>query len=56
LGGGLSSAGSWFVEAVSAEANRRAMGAGHRPVVPVVLARLGPAAGAVGAALLAASA
>ncbi|MFV0523972.1 MAG: ROK family protein [Acidimicrobiales bacterium] len=53
LGGGLSSAGSWFVDAVGVEANRRVMGSGHRPPVPVVLAQLGPTAGAVGAALLA---
>ncbi len=51
LGGGLCQLSDHFIANVGDEANRRALGWGFRPVVPVVPAELGPEAGAIGAAL-----
>ncbi len=56
LGGGLSELSDQFINEVAEGANHRALGRGHRPVVPVVRAELGPDAGAIGAAIGAADA
>jgi glucokinase len=54
LGGGLSALGELLVVPVRREVEGAILGAAHRPTVPVVLASLGPGAGATGAALAAA--
>ena len=51
LGGGLTAISDHFVPDVQDQVAAMVLGAGHRPVVPVVPAALGPEAGAVGAAL-----
>jgi len=53
IGGGLSEIGAPLREGVQDWLGRLLLGADHRPVVDVVLAELGPDAGALGAALLA---
>lgn len=52
LGGGLVDAGSSLVDPVREAMEGLAVGHGHRPSVALELARLGSAAGAMGAALL----
>lgn len=54
LGGGLVAAGDLLLQPVRAAYEQMVIGAAHRPPVPIELATLGPAAGAIGAALLAA--
>jgi glucokinase len=54
LGGGLAAISASFIGDVQDLVDRAVLGAGFRPVVPVVPAALGADAGAVGAALLAA--
>jgi glucokinase len=54
LGGGVVDAGDLLLEPVRAHFARMAIGSGHRSTPPIEVARLGPAAGAIGAALLAA--
>lgn len=53
LGGGVSAIGEPLRARVEAAAQRRVVGASHRPLVPVVLAELGEQAGALGAVLAA---
>lgn len=54
LGGGVMDAADVLLERVVAALPDQVMGAGHRPQVPVLVARAGERAGAIGAALLAA--
>jgi glucokinase len=54
LGGGVVDAGDLLLEPVRAHFGQMAIGAGHRTTPPIEVARLGSAAGAIGAALLAA--
>lgn len=54
LGGGLSGANALFLADVQEQMRHFVLGADHRPVVPVVGAALGEAAGAIGGALAAA--
>ncbi len=54
IGGGLATLGDALVEPVRRHFAALVMGAGHRPGVEIVLAALGPAAGAIGAAVAAA--
>jgi glucokinase len=54
LGGGLVDAGAVLLEPVRRHLSEMVLGAGHRELPRVELALLGPSAGAVGAALLAA--
>lgn len=53
VGGGVSAAGDRLLEPARAALRRALVGAPHRVVPPVLRARFGPEAGAVGAALLA---
>jgi glucokinase len=53
LGGGLAGSGGLFLEPVRASFQQLVEGAANRPAIRIVLAHLGPRAGAVGAALLA---
>jgi len=53
IGGGVSAAGDRLLEPARAALRRALVGAGHRVVPPVVRARYGPEAGAVGAVFLA---
>ena len=55
VGGGVSAAGDRLLEPARAALGRSLVGAGHRDVPPIVRARFGPEAGAVGAADLARS-
>jgi glucokinase len=55
LGGGLVTIGDVLLDPVRAHLARLVVGAGRRPEVPVLAATAGPAAAAVGAALLAES-
>ncbi|CAN5527489.1 ROK family glucokinase [soil metagenome] len=54
LGGGVSEDADLFLDRVRAQVRELSLGGEHRPRVPIVSARLGERAGAVGAALLAA--
>jgi glucokinase len=54
IGGGLATLGSALVEPVRRHFATLVLGAGHRPEVQIVLAELGPSAGAIGAATAAA--
>ena len=54
LGGGLTELSPHFLHRVAEQLPAAVLGGAHRPPVPVVAAQLGPEAGAVGAALLAA--
>jgi glucokinase len=54
LGGGLTALSDQFLHLVADRLPAAVLGGDHRPAVPVVAAQLGPEAGAVGAALLAA--
>ncbi len=54
IGGGVSTAADLFLPRARAQARRLTLGGDRRPRVPIVAARLGERAGAVGAALLAA--
>ena len=54
IGGGLATLGSALVEPVRRHFATLVLGAGHRPEVQIVLAELGPLAGAIGAATAAA--
>ncbi len=54
LGGGLSAINERFLDQVRANLMDSVLGAGYRPVVPVVAALLGAEAGAIGGALAAA--
>lgn len=54
VGGGVSTAGDLFLPRARVQARRLVLGGDRRPRVPIVAARLGEQAGAVGAALLAA--
>lgn len=54
VGGGVSTDADLFLPRARAQARRLSLGADRRPRVPIVAARLGERAGAVGAALLAA--
>ncbi len=54
LGGGLANANALFLSDVQEQMRLFVLGADHRPVVPVVGAALGEAAGAIGGALAAA--
>jgi glucokinase len=51
LGGGLTPFGVHFVQQVQDSLAGHVVGGHFRPEVPVVLAKLGPAAGAIGGAL-----
>lgn len=51
LGGGLSMASEHFLVDVRSQMGSFVLGTSHRPVVPVLAAELGEAAGAIGAAL-----
>ena len=53
LGGGVVDLGEALRAPVEAALAKRILGAAHRPKVPVLLAKLGPLAGAIGAAALA---
>jgi glucokinase len=53
LGGGMVSAGRVLLDPAREAFDRLVEGAGHRPLIPLVAARLGERAGAIGAALLA---
>ena len=53
VGGGVSAAGDRLLEPARVALVRSLVGAAHRDVPPLVRARLGPEAGAVGAAYLA---
>lgn len=53
LGGGLAEVSSYFIDVVQDRYVDFTIGAGHRPVVPVVAAKLGSEAGAIGAAIAA---
>lgn len=53
IGGGVSAAGDRLLEPARAALSRALVGAGHRDVPDLVRARLGPEAGAIGAADLA---
>ena len=55
IGGGVSEAGDLLLEPAREALARNLTGRGHRPVPPVVAARLGPSAGMIGAADLARS-
>ncbi|MCU1377485.1 MAG: glk [Acidimicrobiales bacterium] len=55
IGGGLAEAGDVIIEPIRRAYDERAVGAAYRPRVEIVAAQLGEQAGAVGAALLAAS-
>ncbi len=55
VGGGVSAAGDRLLEPARAALSRSVVGAGHREVPPMLLARFGPEAGTVGAADLARS-
>jgi glucokinase len=50
IGGGVSDAGDLLLEPARQALGRSVVGAGHRSVPPVLMATLGPEAGAVGAA------
>ncbi len=52
IGGGLCEEGRLLLDPVERHVNAMVMGSGHRPPVPVVAARAGEAAAALGAALL----
>ena len=54
IGGGLATLGSDLLEPVRRHFATLVLGAGHRPEVQIVLAELGPSAGAIGAATAAA--
>ena len=54
IGGGLAAAGSLLLDPTRESFAEHLLGASHRPPVTIVLAALGPDAGAIGAALLAA--
>lgn len=54
VGGGLTALHDHFLDEVRAQVPWFVMGSGHRPEVPILAARLGPEAGAIGSALLAA--
>ncbi len=54
LGGGVSEDADLFLDRVRSRVRELGLGGEHRPRVPIVAARLGERAGAVGAALLAA--
>ncbi|WP_436795610.1 ROK family protein [Actinospongicola halichondriae] len=54
LGGGVMDAADVLIDRVDAALPAEVMGSGHRPIVPVVAAKAGERAGAVGAALIAA--
>ena len=51
LGGGLTAINRHFLSEVQLRVNETMMGAAYRPVVPIVPARLGAEAGAIGAAI-----
>jgi glucokinase len=53
VGGGVSEEADLFLDRTRDEVARRVVGHDRRPMVPIVRARLGERAGAVGAALLA---
>lgn len=55
IGGGLAEEGDLFLEPTRRAFAELVMGAEHRPEMPIVAARLGERAGAVGAALLSAA-
>ncbi len=55
LGGGASQAGDLLLDPIRESFAANVMGRGHRPLAPVVVARLGNGAGAIGAADLARS-
>jgi glucokinase len=50
VGGGVSEAGDLLLEPAREMFARRLTGRGHRPLAPILVAQLGPAAGMVGAA------
>jgi glucokinase len=52
IGGGLVTTGDALLDPIREHLGRLVVGAGHRPVVPVLPATAGPASAAVGAALL----
>lgn len=54
IGGGVSEAADLFLPRARVSARALAVGGGQRPMVPMVAARFGPEAGAVGAGLIAA--
>jgi glucokinase len=56
VGGGVSAAGDRLLEPARQSLARSLVGAGHRDIPPVVVAKLGPEAGLIGAADLARSA
>jgi glucokinase len=56
IGGGVAAAGPLLLDPTREAFASHLLGAQHRPPVTVVLAALGPDAGAIGAALLAADA
>jgi glucokinase len=51
LGGGLTAINRHFISEVQVQVNKTVMGAAYRPEVPIVPARLGAEAGAIGAAI-----
>jgi glucokinase len=53
VGGGLVTAGELLLEPTRDAFHRLVLAPGHRPVVPIVAARFGPEAGAIGAGLIA---
>jgi glucokinase len=53
IGGGVSEEADLFLDRTRGEVARRVVGSGRRPKVPIVPARLGERAGAIGSALLA---
>jgi glucokinase len=55
LGGGLVDLGEMLRAHIERHLAERILGADHRPKIPVKLAKLGPYAGAIGAADLAAA-
>jgi glucokinase len=55
IGGGLAAAGDVLLSPIQRAYDERAVGGDHRPRVEIVAARLGEQAGAVGAAILAAT-
>lgn len=55
VGGGASAAGDLLLEPAREHLAHHLVGAGHRPTPPIVPATLGPQAGVIGAAVLAAS-
>ena len=56
LGGGLIDLGEVLRSSIESELAKRILGADYRPAVPVLAAKLGSYAGAIGAAALAADA